>query len=150
MMEEFILPSLGVELGPGWVLIMDNAPSHKAKKAHAGDDHVARARPGAVQLSRQERQPRHAKRDAHTHTETDTFHQSAGIGRVISQPACSHDLNPLDTWASNAIKREIFAVRRRISLKAEGMRTWDVVCSWQLVAATGDAFEHISTDSPEL
>ena len=33
MTGDFIVPSLGVELGPGWVLIMDSAPSLKAKKA---------------------------------------------------------------------------------------------------------------------
>ena len=100
-MEEFILPPLGVELGPGWVLIMDNAP----KKAHAWHDATLHE-PGREQFSCQDKQnththTRHAKRDAYTHTETDTFHQSAGIGRVISQPACSSDLNPLDTWASS-------------------------------------------------
>ena len=41
------------------------------------------------------------------------------VHRVIFQPACSPDLNPRDTWAWNAINRELFAVRNRISLKAE-------------------------------
>ena len=33
MLEDFIVPRLAAVVLPGWLLIMDNAPSHKAMKA---------------------------------------------------------------------------------------------------------------------
>ena len=55
MMKDGIVLSLGIELGPGWVLIMDNTPSHKTKKAlgltncfscqHASCSHDRRSTP---------------------------------------------------------------------------------------------------------
>ena len=87
-----------------------------------------------------------------------TLHHSAGTGRVIFQAACSPDLDPLDTWAWNAVRREMVAVRGRVTLKAEAARAWAAARSCQqlgrllhdwderlplCIAANGCAFEHI-------
>ena len=125
-----LVPSLGVELGPGWLLLMDTEPSHKAKKAlectsQAGNSSAVKT--GTTHA-------RHSKRrtHTHTHTKTDTFPHSAGIGRVIFQSACRPDLSPLHAWAWNGIKREMFTVRYRTKLKAEAARAWAAVRSWQI------------------
>ena len=59
--------------------------------------HIARAWPGAVQMSRKARHTRDTPNDTHTqtHTKTDTFYLPTGIGRVMLQLACSIDVNPL-------------------------------------------------------
>ena len=62
-------------------------------------------------MARHTHKTRHAKHN----TKTATFHHPAGLGRVCFQSACSPSLNPLDTWAWEAIKREMFAGRNRIS-----------------------------------
>ena len=164
MVEDFILPSFGAEMGQGWVLIKDNGPSHTAKKELEWYEATLHE-PGEEQFSCQDRQDRHNTRQT-THTnKKNTLQHPTGIGRVIFQPTCSPDLNPLDTWAWNATKRDIFTVCNRTSLKAEAARAWAGVRSWQLVwrllrdgeerliscvAAKGGAFEHSSTDSREL
>ena len=68
----------------------------------------------------------HKTRKHHlTHnTNTDTFHCPTGIGRVIS----STNLNPLDTWAWNAIKRETVVT----TLTPEAARVWAAVRACQL------------------
>ena len=99
-MEDIIVSSLGAELGTGWVLIMDNAPSQKAKTALEWCDGNV-LEPGQTQLSRH---TRHVKRHAIHNTKTDTLHHSADIGRDMFKPACSFGLNPLDTWARKAVQ----------------------------------------------
>ena len=80
------------------------------------ESHIARARPGAVQLSRQ---ARHTQEDTkrHEHTQPTATKQASAV--PLSSPACSPGLKPLDSWAWNAIKREMFAVHDRIALQAE-------------------------------
>ena len=120
---------------------------------------VAAAPQSRWQAEQATQAPRNTK-----NTNSDTLHCSAGIGHVIVQPACSLDLNPLDLWPWNAVKREMFAVRGRIPLEAEASRAWAAVRSSQIpkrllrdcenrfvscVATNRDSCEHISTDSLE-
>ena len=104
MMEDFVVPSLGAEVGPGWVLIMDNAASHTAQKAFR----VIRSPTSTSQAwssSAVNRQDTHSTRKRHAVHEQHPdiyFHSSSGIGRVIFQPACSPDLNPVDPQESRA------------------------------------------------
>ena len=57
MIEDFIVPCLAAVVLPGWLLIMDNEPSHEAKKAVEWYQTIyARGRLGAVQLSRHQAQ----------------------------------------------------------------------------------------------
>ena len=157
MMEDFIVPCLAAVVLPGWLLIMDNAPSHEAKKALEWYHSIyARGRLGAVQLSRHKTQTGHCEGHART-TKTHTLHHCAGTGRVIVQAACSTDLNPLDTRAWNVVKREMVAVRGRVTLKAEAAWAWAAARSCQqpgrlhdwderlplCIVANGGAFEHI-------
>ena len=51
----------------------------------------------------------------------------AGTDRVIFQPACSPDPNQIDSWAWTAVKREVFAIRGSIPLKAEASLAWAAV-----------------------
>ena len=100
------------------------------ESARVVPDHVAGGRLGAVQLSRHKTQTGHCEGHART-TKTHTLHHCAGTGRVIVQAACSPDLNPLDTWAWNVVKREMVAVRGRVTLKAEAVRAWTAARSCQ-------------------
>ena len=94
-----------------------------------------------------------------THT-----HHSAGIARGSFQSARSPDLDPFDTWAWNAVKRERFAVRGRLPLEAEASWAWAAVlrrsprgcCVVGRVALHHVSqpkvtlFEHVSTESLEM
>ena len=119
MMEDFSVPSLGAELGPVWVLNMDNALSHKAKKALEWYEATLHE-PSWKHFNCQDKQDTHKTRQTtHTHNKTDTLHHPPSIGRVIFHPVSSPDVNRLDTLAWNAIKPETFTVRTCTSLKAE-------------------------------
>ena len=111
-----------------------SAMFYKAPLSHG--EEVARvvAKPrctshGREQVSCQDRQiTRHAKRHAHTHThtKTDTIHPLRSASAVaFSSPHAAPGLEPLDTWAWNVIKREMFTVRNRIRFKAEA---WALGC----------------------
>ena len=116
------MSSLGADLGPGWVLAIDKGE----ERAGVVRSHIARAMLGAVQLSRE------ATHNTRRNTPRRTLF-TTDIGRFIFQPACSFDLDPLDTWAWNAIKRQMFTVRNRTSLKTEAAPAWAAVRSWRLL-----------------
>ena len=89
----------------------------------------------------------------------------AGTDRVFFQPACSPDPSQIDSWAWTAVKREVFAIRGSIPLKAEASLAWAAVLPFQhlegllrggenrlhRVSPTKLAlFEHISTVSLKM
>ena len=119
--------------------------------------HVARAR-GAVQFSRQARHTQDTPNDRQTHHQRPLFTTEQAAAVSFFQHACIPDFNPHYTWAWNAIKREMWAVRNRITLKAEAARAWAAVRSWQLPERllrdchrfSRVEWEQISTDSQEL
>ena len=51
----------------------------------------------------------------------------ASTDRVFFQPACSPDPSQIDSWAWTAVKREVFAIRGSIPLKAEASLAWAAV-----------------------
>ena len=111
------------------------------ESARVVPDHVARGRLGAVQLSRHKAQTGHF----------------APLRRHWSSH-CPGRLNLLDTSAWNVVKREMVAVRGRVTLKAEAARAWAAVRSCQqpgrllhdwderlplCIVANGGTFGHI-------
>ena len=89
-----------VSLGVAGLLSWTTCPLTRRRRRHEATLHE----PGLEQFSCQDRQD---TIHAHTHTKTATFQHPTGIGRVSFQPACSPHLDPLDTRAWNAIKRDV-------------------------------------------
>ena len=115
-------------------------------------DHVARGRLGAVQLSRHKTQTGHCE----GHTRTTRTHTLAPLRRHWSCHCPDGRLNLLDTSAWNVVKREMVAVRGRVTLG--GARAWTAARSCQqpgrllhdwderlplCIVANGGAFGHI-------
>ena len=156
MLEDFIVPCLAAVVFPGWLLIMDNAPSHKAKKALEWYQTMLHEAGWAL-FSCQDTRHTQATVKA-TRAPPKCTLCTTPQALVVSFAAYSPDLDPLDTCAWHAVRREMVAVRGRVTLKAEAARAWTAARSCQQpgrllhdwderlalrIAANGGAFEHI-------